>query len=245
MEKKAFLKVLSGPEEGRNIPLEDAAMMIGRRHGDIIIPDPLISSKHAKIFKLDDGWYIEDLHSTNGLTVGGKLTQRTKLTPGVEIVIGNSTMVLFIGSPIKATPKPLQQPQQTSPKIELAWLLDEELESDKHATGLDTIANDLRVPPNFIADIEVVNGVDRGKVFPVNAGTMVIGRQYGEIPLSDPEISRKHAVLEIFSRDMIFLKDLGSTNGTYHNGRNIQRSKMQTTDTIGLGSSLLKLRIKS
>lgn len=245
MEKKAFLKVLSGPEEGRNIPLEDSAMMIGRRHGDIIIPDPLISSKHAKIFKLDDGWYIEDLHSTNGLTVGGKLTQRVKLTPGVEIVIGNSTMVLFIGSPVKPAPKPLQQPQQTSPKIELAWLLDEELESDKHAAGLDTIANDLRVPPNFLADIEVVNGVDRGKVFPVNAGTMVIGRQYGEIPLSDPEISRKHAVLEIFSRDMIFLKDLGSTNGTYHNGRNIQRSKMQTTDTIGLGSSLLKLRIKN
>ena len=50
MEKKAFLKVLSGPQEGNNIPLEDSAMVIGRRHGDIIIPDPLISSKHAKIF---------------------------------------------------------------------------------------------------------------------------------------------------------------------------------------------------
>ena len=244
MEKKAFLKVLSGPQEGNNIPLEDSAMVIGRRHGDIIIPDPLISSKHAKIFKLDDGWYVEDLHSTNGLSVGGKLTQRTKLTPGVEIVIGNSTMVLFVGSPKVEAPKPIQ-PQQTSPKIELAWLLDEELESDRKAQGLDTIANDLRVPPNFLADIEVVNGVDVGKVFSVNAGTMVIGRQYGEIPLSDPEISRRHALLEIFSRDMIFVRDLGSTNGTYHNGRNIERSKMQTTDTIGLGSSLLKLRIKN
>jgi len=218
-------------------------MVIGRRSGDIIIADPLISSKHAKIFKLDDGWYIEDLHSTNGLTVDGKLTQRTKLTPGVEIVIGNSTMVLFVGSPQKNEPQPLQQ--QTSPKIELAWLLDEELESDSKAKNLDTIANDLRVPPNFLADIEVVNGLDVGKVFPVSAGTMVIGRLYGEIPLSDPEISRRHALLEIFSRDMIFLRDLGSTNGTYHNGRNIERSKMQTTDTIGLGSSLLKLRVKN
>ena len=153
-------------------------MVIGRRHGDIIIPDPLISSKHAKIFKLDDGWYIEDLHSTNGLSVGGKLTQRTKLTPGVEIVVGNSTMVLFVGSPKKVEPKAIQ-PQHTAPKIELAWLLDEELESDNNADGLDTIANDLRVPPNFLADIEVVNGLDVGKVFPVNAGTMVIGRQYG------------------------------------------------------------------
>ena len=241
MEKKAFLKVLSGPQEGNNIPLEDSAMVIGRRHGDIIIPDPLISSKHAKIFKLDDGWYIEDLHSTNGLSVGGKLTQRTKLTPGVEIVVGNSTMVLFVGSPKAEPPKPIQ-PQQTSPKIELAWLLDENW-SPIAAHGLDTIANDS-VSPNF-ADIEVVNGVDVGKVFSVNAGTMVIGRQYGEIPLSDPEISRRHALIEIFSRDMIFVRDLGSTNGTYHNGRNIERSKMQTTDTIGLGSSLLKLRIKN
>ena len=179
----------------------------------------------------------------NGLSVGGKLTQRTKLTFGVEIVVGNSTMD-FVGSPKVEPPQPIQ-PQQTSPKIELAWLLDEELESDSKAHGLDTIANDLRVPPNFLADIEVVNGVDVGKVFSVNAGTMVIGRQYGEIPLSDPEISRRHALLEIFSRDMIFVRDLGSTNGTYHNGRNIERSKMQTTDTIGLGSSLLKLRIKN
>lgn len=242
MEKKAFLKVLSGPEEGNNIPLEDSAMVIGRRKGDIIIPDPLISSKHAKIFKMDDGWYIEDLHSTNGLTVDGKLTQRMRLTPGAEIVIGNSTLVLFVGSPKKELPSPIQE---SSPAIEIAWLLDEELEADAQIKGLDNISNELRVPPNFNADIEVINGADVGKVFPVGVGTLVIGRLHGEIPLSDVEISRRHALLEIFSRDMIFLRDLGSTNGTYHNGRNIERSKMHTTDTIGLGSSLLRLRIKN
>lgn len=242
MEKKAFLKVLSGPEEGHNIPLEDSAMVIGRRKGDIIIPDPLISSKHAKIFKMDDGWYIEDLHSTNGLTVDGKLTQRMRLAPGAEIVIGNSTLVLFVGSPKKEQPSPIQE---SSPAIEIAWLLDEELEADAQIKGLDNISNELRVPPNFNADIEVINGADVGKIFPVSVGTLVIGRLHGEIPLSDVEISRRHALLEIFSRDMIFLRDLNSTNGTYHNGRNIERSKMHTTDTIGLGSSLLRLRIKN
>ncbi len=249
MEKKAFLKVLSGPKEGHNIPLEDNAMLIGRKSGDIVIQDPLISSKHAKIFKLDGHWYIEDLQSTNGLTVDGKLTQRTRLHAGSEIVIGNSTMVLFVGSPKKKTPSPIQgqdqSPGQTSPKIELAWLLDEELEADSDIKNLDHISNELRVPPNFYADIEVINGADIGKVFAVSVGTMIIGRLYGEIPLSDPEISRRHALLEIFSRDMIFVRDLNSTNGTYHNGRNIERSKMNPTDTIGLGSSLLRLRIKN
>ncbi len=243
MEKKAFLKVLSGPKEGEHIALDADTMVIGRRQGDIVIPDNLISSKHAKIFKMADGWYIEDLNSTNGLMVDGRLTHRMKLNPGSEITIGNSLMVLFVGTPMKKSPSPIQS--HTSPKIELAWLLDEELEPDAAVKSLDNIANDLRVPPNFNADIEVLNGADIGKIFSVNSGTLIIGRLHGEIPLSDPEISRRHAMLEIFSRDMIFLQDLQSTNGTYHNGRNIDCSKMQTTDTIGLGSSLLRLRIKN
>ena len=71
---------------------------------------------------------------------------------------------------------------------------------------------------------------------------MTIGRNHGEIPLSDLEVSRKHAIIEFFSRDMIFLRDLRSTNGTYHNGRSVA-SKLQNSDTIGLGSSLLRLKM--
>ena len=42
---------------------------------------------------------------------------------------------------------------------------------------------------------------------------------------------------------MIFLRDLGSTNGTYHNGRRISVSRLQTGDTIGIGRTVLKLQV--
>lgn len=229
-----------------NIPLGSTSLVIGRRKGDIIINDPLISSSHAKIYPTTEGWFLEDLQSTNGTMVNGKLTQRSMLHPGMEITIGNSTMVLFVGlSEIETPPDKPAQPKAHS-STEIAWLLDEELNPINHPANItiDMISNDLRLPPGIKAEIEVINGQDVGTVFKVSTGTMTIGRRYGEIPLSDVEVSRKHATLEIFSKDMIFLKDMGSTNGTFHNGRRIALSKLQNGATIGLGRSLLRLRLR-
>jgi len=237
---------MSGPNEGTNIPLGNEVVVIGRREGTVVIPDPLISSKHAKFYKGTDGhWYIEDLKSRNGLSVNGRMTQRAQLTAGAEINMGNTNMILFVGEVVEEQAGPFQTPKIEA-QMDSAWMLDEELVRHSSASQtLDVISNELRLPLNFEAEIEVVNGSDMGKVFPVNGGTMTIGRNHGEIPLSDLEVSRKHAIIEFFSRDMIFLRDLRSTNGTYHNGRSVAASKLQNSDTIGLGSSLLRLRIRS
>ena len=44
---------------------------------------------------------------------------------------------------------------------------------------------------------------------------------------------------------MIFLRDLGSTNGTYHNGQRVSVSRLRNGDTIGVGRSVLKLDIRT
>jgi isopropylmalate/homocitrate/citramalate synthase len=84
--------------------------------------------------------------------------------------------------------------------------------------------------------VEVVAGLDTGKVFRFTRGNINIGRRAGEVPLSDGEVSRRHSVIEVFGREMIFLRDLGSTNGTYHNGRRVAVSRLRTGDTIGVGN---------
>jgi pSer/pThr/pTyr-binding forkhead associated (FHA) protein len=48
-------------------------------------------------------------------------------------------------------------------------------------------------------------------------------------------------VIEVFGREMVFLRDLGATNGTYHNGRRISVARVRTGDTIGVGKTVLKL----
>ena len=136
----------------------------------------------------------------------------------------------------------------SSPQLEIAWLLDEELvelrsAADKDRKPADVIGQDLRLPPGLNAVMEVVAGQDAGKVFRFTRGNVSIGRRQGEIPLTDVEVSRHHAVIEVFGRHMIYLRDLGSTNGTYHNGRRITVSKLQPGDTIGCGKSVMKLDV--
>jgi pSer/pThr/pTyr-binding forkhead associated (FHA) protein len=89
-----------------------------------------------------------------------------------------------------------------------------------------------------------VAGADAGKTYRFTRGNVTVGRKIGEIPLTDLEISRRHAVIELFGRDMIFLRDLGSTNGTYHNGQRVTVSRLRSGDTVGVGRSVLKLKIQ-
>lgn len=247
----AFLKVVSGARQGLNVPLSPGKpLVIGRKEGDLILDDPLVSTSHAQIVARDEAFVIQDLGSTNGTLVDGRLVRETVLRPGAEISLGNTRMILFIGlgesygdRPVTEAPKPSGAPQP-----EIAWLLDEELvelpgSPDRTRTPADVIDQDLRLPPGMYAVVEVVAGQDAGKVFRFTRGNVAIGRKIGEIPLSDLEVSRRHAVIEVFGREMVFLRDLGSTNGTYHNGRRIGVAQVRSGDTIGVGRSVLKLQV--
>jgi len=245
----AFLKVVSGARQGLNVPLSTTEpLIIGRKRGDLRIDDPLVSGSHAQIIPRDDGWVIQDLGSTNGTLVDGRLVREAPLRPGAEISIGNTRLVLFIGLAESSVQERAPRRKGRSNQLEIAWLLDEELvelhgSPDRTRSPADVIDQDLRLPPGLNAVVEVVAGADAGKVYRFTRGNITIGRRMGEVPLSDLEASRRHSVIEVFGRDMIFLRDLGSTNGTYHNGRQVSVSRLHDGDTIGVGRSVLKLRV--
>lgn len=245
----AFLKIVSGARQGLNVPLaEGEPLVIGRKRGDLLLDDPLVSGAHAQLLPREDGWVIQDMGSTNGTLVDGRLVREAALRPGSEIAIGSSRLVLFIGL-AESSVDPGQAARPASrPQAEIAWLLDEELAesrggAERTRSPADVIDQDLRLPPGLNAVVEVMAGVDAGKVYRFTRGNITIGRRHGEVPLSDLEVSRRHSVVEVFGREMIFLRDLGSTNGTYHNGRQIVISRLDDGDTIGVGRSVMKLRI--
>ncbi|NOY25319.1 MAG: FHA domain-containing protein [Oligoflexia bacterium] len=245
----AFLKVVSGARQGLNVPLSATEpLIIGRKRGDLLLDDPLVSGSHAQIIPRDDGWVIQDLGSTNGTLVDGRLVREVPLRPGAEISIGNSRLVLFIGLAEASVDGEAARQKTHRNQLEIAWLLDEELvelqaSSEQTRSPADVIDQDLRLPPGLNAVVEVVAGADAGKVYRFTRGNITIGRRMGEVPLTDLEVSRRHSVVEVFGREMIFLRDLGSTNGTYHNGRQIGVSRISDGDTIGVGRSVLKLRV--
>jgi pSer/pThr/pTyr-binding forkhead associated (FHA) protein len=242
----AFLQIVSGARQGLTVPLTTSApLVVGRKRGDFILDDPLVSSTHCRIIPRDGKWVIQDLGSTNGTMVDGRLVRETTLRAGVEITIGASRMMLYIGEDV---PEDLVGDRPVLSQLDIAWLLDEELvelrgSSERTRAPADIISQDLRLPPGLNAVMDVVAGEDVGKVFRFTRGNVTVGRRIGEVPLSDVEVSRHHAVIEVFGRDMIFLRDLGSTNGTYHNGRRIGVVRLQDGDTIGCGKTVMKLQV--
>lgn len=66
-----------------------------------------------------------------------------------------------------------------------------------------------------------------------------LGRHPGNtIRLADREVSKDHATIERVGPDYL-LKDLGSSNGTFVNGRRVQELKLREGDEISLGGSRL------
>ena len=59
------------PFAGREHPVGDG-MVIGRTDGDVLLPDPQVSRRHAKLTLTDGTVTIEDLGSTNGTYVNGE-----------------------------------------------------------------------------------------------------------------------------------------------------------------------------
>lgn len=241
----AFLQITSGARSGLNIELDESRpLVIGRKRGDLIIDDPLVSSTHCRIIPKNGGWMLQDLGSTNGTMVDGRLARETTLKPGCEISVGGCKLRLYVGDqPPSGDDAPVEGGFS---QLHIAWLLDEELVELASGSGqeADVIGQELRLPPGFNARVEVVSGQDLGQAFRFTRGNVSIGRRQGEVPLSDVEVSRNHAVIEVFGREMIFLRDLGSTNGTYHNGRRVSVAKLSSGDTVGVGKTVMKLQLE-
>ncbi len=235
----AFLRIVSGPREGTSVPLSvSEPVVIGRNRGDLLLDDALVSGSHCRIVHRDGQWVIQDLGSTNGTVVDGRLVQETRLSAGSEIGIGSCRLILFLGDAD-------ERPNVAGGQLDIAWLLDDELlpppEGDSPS---DIVGQGLRLPPGMTMAVEVVSGPDTGRVYALTRGSISIGRRTGEVALSDVEVSRRHAFIEVFGRDMIFLRDISSTNGTYHNGRRVDLARIQSGDTIMCGKTVLRLSVR-
>jgi hypothetical protein len=69
----------------------------------------------------------------------------------------------------------------------------------------------------------------------------VVGRDPGcDIVLNDAKCSRRHAVVEDSSEGVV-VRDSGSANGIYHNGKKVERAPLRPGDTVRMGDVTLRL----
>ncbi|HYL26643.1 MAG TPA: FhaA domain-containing protein [Candidatus Nitrosotalea sp.] len=87
--------------------------------------------------------------------------------------------------------------------------------------------------------LRTLEGVPPNGVYALER-TSTIGRsEESTIVLLDPGVSRAHAVIEI-GRGPAVVRDLGSTNGTFVNGRRIERERLRDGDELRFGNTRMR-----
>lgn len=81
----------------------------------------------------------------------------------------------------------------------------------------------------------LLNGDEPGKIVAIEKPRVVIGRADCDVVLSDPELSRQHALIAINGTSAL-LEDLGSTNGTFVDEEQIQTAELVDRSEFRIGS---------
>jgi pSer/pThr/pTyr-binding forkhead associated (FHA) protein len=76
----------------------------------------------------------------------------------------------------------------------------------------------IEIAPTAMATLRAETGPNKGKMFEIGLQAVTLGRDESQtVQILDQGVSRAHA--EIFRMgDLCFIRDLGSTNGTFVNG---------------------------
>ncbi len=85
----------------------------------------------------------------------------------------------------------------------------------------------------------VIQGRDQGTRFRLENANVTIGRgSTSAVQLHDTEVSREHAELRRHG-DVFLVRDLGSSNGTFVNGKPVKEQELASGDQLQLGRTLL------
>ena len=92
-----------------------------------------------------------------------------------------------------------------------------------------------------MANLTVIQGQDRGKVYNLQATHIVLGRDpHCDVPLTDHSVSRRHAELRV-EEGKFHIIDLASSNGTFVNGVRVTEAAIRPGDQLRLGGAILAL----
>ncbi len=83
------LVIAEGKEAGREFVFDQLSVLIGRTSEcDVVLYDPGVSRKHARIFNEGAEYFVEDMGSSNGTEVNGSIIKKKQLADGDAISLG-------------------------------------------------------------------------------------------------------------------------------------------------------------
>jgi pSer/pThr/pTyr-binding forkhead associated (FHA) protein len=245
--KEAWVKIVLGKNEGKEVLIEKVESRIGRAELSEIplFGNPQIARRHAVLVALPGGGYA--IHDTNESPLGvfvndTKITGEQPLRSGDKIQIADRVLVFFVKNVKEHTVvanRDVKRPSAGSVAVQPGV--------SPYAVNTPSAINNpgpnaaKSATPRLVATA----GPHSGQSFALVAGSVaVIGREASNpIPIpSDTKSSRSHA--KIFSdannNNGFAIEDLGSTNGTFVNGQRITKTALSPGDTILIGTTAFR-----
>ena len=207
MDTRARLSFPRG--EHRDVPLGPGVYSIGTAaDNQIVLAGPGVAQRHARIENDGRGLTLTVLDATATTHVNARPVREKAL-----LRLGDSLNI----DAIRILIKPERDDVVRTSIPESAQELD------------DAETRVRAVPPRAV--LRGVSGSHFGKVIPIRV-RLTIGRgSECDLVLDEPEMSRKHAVIEN-SGDGLYLRDLGSANGTFVNGVQVKNAVLHPGDQI-------------
>ncbi len=91
--------------------------------------------------------------------------------------------------------------------------------------------------------VEVTDASGARRRIEFSDARITVGRGNVQLRVSDPLVSRLHLEIERV-RDRVIVKDLGSTNGTFVNGRTVSAEFVTAADEIRIGNTVLRVTVE-
>lgn len=98
----------------------------------------------------------------------------------------------------------------------------------------------LKLPEDSKISLAIIKGARAGYIYHLEKPYVLIGRGKVDLIIPDKEISRKHVAVEV-RNDKIFLRDLGSTNGTIINNEKVSITEITDQVEFRIGQTTLML----
>jgi pSer/pThr/pTyr-binding forkhead associated (FHA) protein len=215
VEERAKLVVIGQDgKPGREYEIESDQTDVGREEGSILlVNDPYVSPRHARLLFRDGRFFIRDLESVNGVYV--RLRAPERLQHADLVLVGLEVLRFEVVSDAERGLGPAA-------------------ERGTQVFGSPAAPRYARLCQR------TVEGVTRDVYYPTREET-VIGREVGDVVFTtDPFMSRRHAAIARDPATSTFsLKDLGSSNGTYLAIRG--ERELVPGDHVRIGQHLFRL----
>ncbi len=214
-------KLVISDDEGKTtvVPLVRDEITIGRKEGNTIrLTERNVSRKHARLFKANGAFTIEDLSSYNGIKVNGrKISDPSSLAAGDQVTIGDYLLALQVEAAETATEPTTPMASPETADAQTAMIAAPAAES---------------VPP---ARLIMLSPPAPGAEFALSKARVRFGRAEDlDAWVNHRSISREHAEV-VQDGDGFRILDLGSANGLRVNGNDVRDAPLQAGDVIEMG----------